>query len=209
MKQKKRYQNSFKIKQLIKKSFGFTLIELVVTVSIMIILIGWGIPGMQSLVRSNQLAGASNEVLSMIYLARSESIQLRRRVVICKSNDTQSVTPSCSTTSGVWQGALVFVDGDADGVRDNGERILRVWQPDGALTVNASAAISQSSQRIVFRPDGLARTDNGLLLNGSIAICIAEQRPVVNIRQLAISSGGRTSLNKLSGDGECPQPSNQ
>ena len=62
------------------RNFGFTLIELLVTIAVMAIIATIAVPGFQSMMARNQLASSYNEILSGLYLARSEAIKRRQNV---------------------------------------------------------------------------------------------------------------------------------
>ena len=64
---------------------GFTLIELMVTVAVLGIVIGFAVPGFQSVVNGNRLAGAANELIATMQVARMEAIRRNRRVAVCAS----------------------------------------------------------------------------------------------------------------------------
>lgn len=54
---------------------GFTLIELMVTISIAAILLAVGVPSFQAIIENNRLATQSNELITAVNLARSEAIK--------------------------------------------------------------------------------------------------------------------------------------
>lgn len=77
---------------------GFTLIELMITVTIMSILLTVGLPSFQSIIASSRLTSAANGMVSALQLARVEAVKQSKPVVIAKKN-------------GNWQnGWVVFVD---------------------------------------------------------------------------------------------------
>ncbi|WP_163577770.1 GspH/FimT family pseudopilin [Halomonas faecis] len=59
---------------------GFTLIELLVTIAVIVIMATIAIPGFQSMMATNRLNSDYNEILSGLYLARSEAIKRREEV---------------------------------------------------------------------------------------------------------------------------------
>lgn len=61
--------NSYRIQS------GFTLIEMMVTVSVLVILMTVGIPSMKTLIDNNRLKGAAESVMSELYFAKSEAIK--------------------------------------------------------------------------------------------------------------------------------------
>lgn len=95
---------------------GFTLIELMVTVSIAAILLGIAIPNFTSTITSNRLTTNANELVSALNLARSEAVKRGQQVVIRKTG---------TNWENGWQ---VFVDidrdtpsSDADTFNDDGD----------------------------------------------------------------------------------------
>ena len=81
------------------RSSGFTLIELIITMTIVGIVASIGIPAMSGFVAGQRVKTASFDVMSSIILARSEALK-RNRVV--------TVTP----TGGGWaEGWSIAVDG--------------------------------------------------------------------------------------------------
>jgi type IV fimbrial biogenesis protein FimT len=72
-----------------------------------------------------------------------------------------------------------------------------------------SVAISGASQRIIFRPDGLARTTttSNALLAAQLRACIVTTSPLINSRGVAIASGSRTTIFKTT-DATCTATGN-
>lgn len=61
-------------------SAGFTLIELVMVLTVLAILVGWGFPSLTQSIRSNRMVAQNNELVAMLAYARSEAI--RRNEVV-------------------------------------------------------------------------------------------------------------------------------
>ncbi|HNB01701.1 MAG TPA: GspH/FimT family pseudopilin, partial [Nitrosomonas sp.] len=96
---------------------GVTLIELLVTLSVLSILLTIGVPSFNQFSTSSRLNSYSNTLFSHMALARSEAIKRNSRVVVCKSSDGLSCT-----NSGNWsQGWVVFVDLDNNANISGGE----------------------------------------------------------------------------------------
>lgn len=94
-------------KGLRKDQLGFTLIELIVTMTIAVILITLAAPAFNDLLRSNRMTAQANELLSMLTIARSEAVKRGASVYTCVIKDaddvgwtaTVSLASDCSGTS--------------------------------------------------------------------------------------------------------------
>lgn len=91
---------------------GFTLLELMVTLSISAILLSIAIPSMASLIRDARLSSQTDLLVRTINEARMEAIKQRKDFKICPA-----VTPNtdtvCSTAAADWpKGWLVITGSD-------------------------------------------------------------------------------------------------
>ncbi|HIQ14315.1 MAG TPA: prepilin-type N-terminal cleavage/methylation domain-containing protein [Leucothrix sp.] len=96
-----------------KKSAGFTLIELIVTVSIAAILMSIAVPSFKNMIDSNRLSTGTNELVSALILARSEALKRGQNVSVCAITDQRT----CSGTD-FATGWIVFVDCGVAGTKD-------------------------------------------------------------------------------------------
>lgn len=71
-----------------KRTRGFTVIELMVTLAILAIMMGLGVPSFRAFISSQKIKNGSYELMSTLVLARSEAV---------KRNTSVTVTPSSST----------------------------------------------------------------------------------------------------------------
>ena len=129
---------------------GFTLIELIVTISILAILMTVAIPSFRSLIINNRIATQANDFVSDVSYARAEAVRRNLRVTVCQSNDGAT----CAAVA-IWQnGWIVFTDPAGYGVVDPGEIILRVH---GALSSGTTlvAAGFTAGNYFQFLPSGI------------------------------------------------------
>jgi len=98
------------------KKNGFTLIEVMVTVSIAAILISIAVPSFKTLFKNNRVTAGTNEFVAALILARSEALKRNNNVSICASDNQQT----CSGNTDFAKGWIVFMDCDQDGNIDNG-----------------------------------------------------------------------------------------
>ncbi len=129
---------------------GFTLVELVITMTLASILVGMGVPALRSLMERNWRASLTNHLVSDLMLARSEAVKRGGYVTLCHSSDE-------SACNGTWaDGWILFVDSDGDQTLDSGEELLRRYQPDtGPYT------IVSATDAITFHPTGMLQAPSG------------------------------------------------
>lgn len=122
---------------------GFTLIEMMVTLTLLAILIALVTPSFRGLLADNRATAQANALVGSLMLARSEAIKRNAPVVLCRSNDGASCAGS------EWEdGWLIWADTDGDGSLDADET-LQVQQPlQGRFDLSATGAA------ITYRPDG-------------------------------------------------------
>jgi len=97
---------------------GFSLVEMLTTVSILVILLAIASPGLASLISANSLSSAQGELAAAIMLARGEAIRRGTQVGLIATNPAAG-----AEFNGGW---TVFVDANGNGALDAGEVIVRV-----------------------------------------------------------------------------------
>jgi type IV fimbrial biogenesis protein FimT len=108
---------------------GFTLVELMVTISVMVILLAVAVPSLHRFTVRNQLAVARDDIASAIGLARMEAVRQGAPALL---------TAVGSSLADGWQ---ICPDLDNDGVCDNGVPAVRQYPPpptDVVVTGNKS-----------------------------------------------------------------------
>ena len=86
---------------------GFTMIELLITITIAVILLTIAAPSFQSFIAQNRVESASNQLLASFAYARSEAIKRGARITVCKSSDAAN----CGG-AGWEEGWIIFLDSD-------------------------------------------------------------------------------------------------
>jgi type IV fimbrial biogenesis protein FimT len=103
---------------------GFSIVELMVVVTLAAIILGLAAPSFAEFQRNNRISGAANDLLGVIQTARTEAIKRQSFVSVCQSADPGASNAACNGNS--FLGSIAFNDKNADCIRDVGEDIVRV-----------------------------------------------------------------------------------
>lgn len=177
---------------------GFTLIELMITLVVVVILVSIAAPSFANMIRENRAATQANNLLSSLQVARSEAINRGVRVSMRRLSNTNSV----------WEdGWRIFTDWDGDGVFDGDldekdcsvegqDCLLMEQQPLGnniSLRTGGNYAVG-----VMFLPSGEVRRAGGAIGNDTFTLCI----PDVIERRVIVGPGGRARVEQ--GVNLCP-----
>lgn len=159
-----------------KKSSGFTLLELMITVGIIGVVTAIAIPSIGVYIQNDRLTTNINTLVSHLSFARSEAITQSQQVVLCAS----STGTSCTNTA--WTlGWIVFSDLNANGSVGSTEPVLRVHQAlEGGNTLTSTIITTQ----VIYNNRGFTSTPAG-----TFSLC--DDRGTANITARAISNSGR------------------
>lgn len=87
---------------------GFTLIELMVTLTVAVILIAIAIPSFNYMTVSNKLTTTANEVVTALNTARLEGVKRNNQVTVCSNtgNGADTLGTACGTQTGAVYATL-------------------------------------------------------------------------------------------------------
>jgi len=125
----------FHIARSVRGARGFTLVEMLATMTVLVILTSLAAASMSSTVSNNRIYATQTELAASLALARSEAARRGVPVMLSATNPA-----SGNAFGGGWQ---VWVDTNGNGSLDNGEPVLRLHDAlsssivvgDGATTV--------------------------------------------------------------------------
>jgi prepilin-type N-terminal cleavage/methylation domain-containing protein len=138
-----------------RQQSGFTLYELMITLTVVAIVLSFGIPNMRSFTQNSRMTSTANDLHAAFLMARSEAAHAKTNVTICASADPMGA----ATCGGTWdQGYVVFIDTNANQARDAGEAILRSHPPTES---GVMLRIANGATYFMYAPSGLGRLDTG------------------------------------------------
>jgi len=173
-----------------RQARGFTLVEALVTLTVLGTLLALGAPSFAELVDEMRLQAVSNDLFQQLMLARSEAIKRNGRVALCKSADGEQCTEA-----GPWeQGWIVFHDRNNSGTREPEEAILQRLRPlPPGWRVASNGPVTHY---VSYGPMGGARLVSGAFQAGTFTVCRASA-VAVPARRIIINAGGRPRVQKL------------
>jgi type IV fimbrial biogenesis protein FimT len=152
------------------KNQGFTLVELMTALAIMVILFGIAIPSFKEVIKSNRLSTQANEFISTLNLARSEAI---------KRGDAITITATDPSAAGnEWgPGWTVTTSGGVVLIQNDGLHT--------GLTLDSTGNLSS----FVYQGSGL--------INQGDTLNLCDDRTGETGRQITITITGRVSVSDV------------
>ena len=164
-------------------SRGVTVMELLITISIIAITLSLAIPGYSSLLHKNDIRAASDLLQTTLNVARIEAVKRRQAIRVCPSADSATCRDD-----GDWSGGwLVFEDVNTNGEPDAPELVQMIDSLEHGVAIEVSANIGEYLQ---FEPTGIASGNAGF--GGEFRIC--HENSNAYSRLLGVSAAGQVRL---------------
>lgn len=169
---------------------GATMMDLMTTLAVAAVLAGAAAPGMANLVGRSQADAAIGQLHDAVQFARALAVARRVTATLCPGRGT-----ACGRRDSWHDGALIFLDANANGTREPGEEIVsRVAPLAAGYRVVWRSFRNRSS--LSMRPTGLTDWQNGSML-----LCPPDG-DARQARLLIVSAQGRARLGRDgNGDG--------
>jgi type IV fimbrial biogenesis protein FimT len=178
----------------IRHQQGFNLIELMITVMILAVLLGIGVPSVSDMIRNNRVVADTNKLVVALSSARSEAVRRGLPVAVCPTNTAQ--TACVATANWATNGWMVFTDatgtaGTFDGTDEILQRFARAGSGVGLTSTNTvTAALNTAAVRFL---------STGLPASGTVDTTFTVQHSICrdnNRRTIRISPIGRLNTTK-------------
>nr|WP_010132140.1 GspH/FimT family pseudopilin [Microbulbifer agarilyticus] len=164
------------------KQRGLTLIELLITCSILGILLAIGIPSFQQQLEDSRTRAAADTLLQAIHLTRSKAVSTNRRATLRR----------LATWHAGWE---IFYDLDFDGERDPDEPQIATGSELTGVTVNGNGPLATYVSFIGSGESRYAGTaSGGGFQAGTFTICPTTQGEGY---QLVLARSGRVRVDRV------------
>jgi type IV fimbrial biogenesis protein FimT len=172
-----------------RKVSGFTLLELLCTLGIVAVVLGFAVPSFARMLADAELRAASSGLSVALAGARLRAVETRQAVSVCPLDAGGRCAPGSDWSRG-W---MVFDDPRRAGVPANRDAVVEVARQSGAGSIRSTSGRAL----LTFRPDGTSAGSNVTL-----SLCNADH-PGLG-RQVVVNNVGRTRSGPLPPGWACP-----
>ena len=158
-----------------RKSKGFTLLELLVTITVAGIILSFGVPAFISMVQNNRATTHTNDLVAALNLGRSEATRRAAPVTVCSSADGATCAGGNDWSTG-WV------------VRSDAGDVIRTWP---ARSGGAGVVAGNVSQ-VRFLARGSLAGGAAPVVQVRLPDCTGDQG-----RDVAVNVAGRISVNRV------------
>ncbi|MDY6946467.1 MAG: GspH/FimT family pseudopilin [Pseudomonadota bacterium] len=186
------------------RAAGFTVLELMITVAVLGILLGIGVPSFQGIIRQNRIAGQTNELLAATAMARSEAVKRGSTVTICPATSSaDGDANTCSGTTAWGNGWIIF----SDEVAPLGQINIDGTLPDDVIIQRSPPSAPQrmtitnnAITSLTYRGDGSTTLGIGARTTFIVAPNADYCEDPLGARDVTVSATGRVNATKVN----CP-----
>lgn len=174
----------------VRSSGGFTLLELMMGITVLGILLGIGVPAFNEIVRNNRVAAQANELMAALSMTRSEATKRGMPVSICAASSAAQTSCAAADSNDWKYGWMIFSDRAGAGKIDesDGDEIVQVSHP-----ISDGLSLKTDDKGFVrFGADG-SLLSNAVTFDLKHVQCKGD-----NLREISIVASGRANLSKMS-----------
>ena len=183
-----------------RRSRGFTLYELMITIALAAVIFGIGVPAFRDFSRNGRLSGAANEMLVTVTTARNEALRRSVRTTFCPAEDPESKEAVCDEEA--TAGFISFVDVNGNCQRDGDEDVIV-----SSFVTHTDINAGNNILCVGYAANGFRVPTAGTPSNAHIIFCdyrgvnpIADSSKYSYARGIEIGATGRAATTRLQTD---------
>jgi type IV fimbrial biogenesis protein FimT len=182
-----------------RRSRGFTLMELMITVAVAAAIFALGVPAFREFGKNGRLTGAANEMLVTLMTARNTAVRQQVRTSFCPSETPGDTLAVCDAEAN--EGYIAFIDTNSNCERDDDEELISSFETHSEMhsTRNMSC--------IGYGPNGFRVPIVGQPTNARAVFCddrgtakVTDGTDLSYARGVEIVATGRAAVSRLSAD---------
>ncbi len=129
---------------------GFTLVELIITVSLVAILTSIAIPGFRTTMLGMKGSSIADKLIGAMNYVRSEAISRNQRITLCASLDGLA----CDNAATNWNNGWIATRQNSSLPLPNQTEVIRYWDINTAgAAINLSVS---NSHKVIYKANGYA-----------------------------------------------------
>jgi prepilin-type N-terminal cleavage/methylation domain-containing protein len=183
-----------------RRSRGFTLYELMITIALAAVIFGLGVPAFRDFARNGRLSGAANEMLVTIVAARNEAVRRNVRTSFCPADSPDSNDAVCDEES--TAGFISFIDVNGNCQRDGDDEVIVA-----SFVTHTEVDAGNNILCVGYGSNGFRVPTEGTPANAHIVFCdhrgvgaVADSSQFSYARGIEIVATGRAASTRLVSD---------
>jgi len=165
-----------KVHTYLRRQHGFTLLELMIAISVLAIGITLAVPSLRAISANNQISVANNSIITGFNLARSEAVTRGNNVAICQSRNGNT----CKNSGDWWSNGWIVFD-----AVDGNDSMVETEVIRRSLRKSDAEQSETSIKKLQFKPDGTLTT-----AGDTITICYYDSDVTDKCRLITITRFG-------------------
>jgi prepilin-type N-terminal cleavage/methylation domain-containing protein len=182
-----------------RRSRGFTLMELMVTVALAAAIFGIGVPAFRDFGKNGRLTGAANEMLVTLMSARNEAVRRQLRTSFCPSSTPDQDLAICDGDA--TEGFIAFIDENSNCQRDDDEELVSSFVTHSEIkTANNISCIGYVANGFRIPVDGQPANARAVFCDDRGIAKIADGSGISFARGVEVVATGRPATTRLFAD---------